>query len=101
MIHPYRRFRFPAWFLGLHGWAIGILLVVRGGIGLAESTLILLGTRDCPFAGCRGSAQGRDSIGLTGLFWEPLFVIWGVALLTATAVWMRVRRSPAFWTVET
>lgn len=92
--------RFPAWFLALHGWGIGILLLIRGGIGLTETAVVLTGARDCPFLGCRTSEPGRDSIGMTGLFWEPLFVVWGVALVTATAGWMRVRRTLATGTME-
>lgn len=82
--------RLPAWFLALHGWGIGILLVIRGGIGLAESSLVLTGVRDCPFLGCGTSEPGRDSIGITGMFWEPLFAIWGVTLLTTVALWSRM-----------
>nr|MBA2468122.1 hypothetical protein [Chloroflexia bacterium] len=63
-------------------------------------SLILAGVRECPFAGCRGDAQGRDSIGMTGLFWEPLFVLWGVALLMTTLTWTRARRSFDFRTME-
>lgn len=83
--------RFPAWFLALHGWGIGILLLIRGGIGLAETSLVLTGVRDCPFLGCGASEPGRDSIGMTGVFWEPLFVTWGVALLTIGVLWSRTR----------
>lgn len=83
--------RFPAWFLALHGWGIGILLAIRGGIGLAETSLVLTGVRDCPFLGCGSSEPGRDSIGMTGMFWEPLFAIWSVALLTTVVLWSRMR----------
>lgn len=83
--------RFPSWFLALHGWGIAILLLIRGGIGLIETSLVLTGARDCPFVGCGTSEPGRDSIGMTGLFWEPLFVIWGVALLTTVALWSGLR----------
>ncbi|MDQ3653506.1 MAG: DUF3995 domain-containing protein [Chloroflexota bacterium] len=89
---PFRMSRFPAWFLALHGWGISILLLIRGGIGLTETSLILAGKRECPFMGCRGSEPGRDAIGLTGAFWEPLFVLWGVALLVAVARWSWARR---------
>lgn len=84
--------RVPAWFLALHGWRIGILLALRGGIGLVESSLVLTGVRDCPFMGCGSSEPGRDSSGMTGMFWEPLFAIWSVALLTTVALWSRMRR---------
>jgi len=100
MMPRFRDVRFPAWFLGLHGWGIGVLLLIRGGIGLAESTLILSGVRECPFAGCRSGTQGRDSIGMTGLFWEPLFVLWGMALVMTTLSWMRAKRSFDFRTLE-
>lgn len=83
--------RFPDWFLALHGWGIGILLLIRGGIGLTETSLVLRGVRDCPLAGCGTSEPGRDSIGMTGLFWEPLFVTWGVALLTTIVLWSRAQ----------
>lgn len=83
--------RFPSWFLALHGWGIGVLLLIRGGIGLTETSLVLTGVRDCPFVGCGASEPGRDSIGMTGMFWEPLFVIWGVALLTAVVIWSGLR----------
>lgn len=87
--------RLPSWFLGLHGWAIGILLLIRGGIGLIETTLVIAGARECPFLGCTDPTRtGRDSIGLTGMFWEPLFVIWGVALLTTVVLWTRMRGRP-------
>ncbi|MBA3378035.1 MAG: DUF3995 domain-containing protein [Chloroflexia bacterium] len=76
LISPLGAFSFPAWFLAVHGWGIGILLVIRGGIGLAETSLVLTGVRDCPLMGCGNSEPGRDSIGMTGVFWEPLFVIW-------------------------
>ena len=76
LISPLGAFLFPAWFLALHGWVIGILLVIRGGIGFAETSLVLTGVRDCPLMGCGNSEPGRDSIGMTGVFWEPLFVIW-------------------------
>ena len=79
--------RFPSWFLALHGWGIAILLLIRGGIGLTETALVLTGVRDCPFVGCGTSEPGRASIGMTGVFWEPLFVIWGMALLTTVALW--------------
>lgn len=82
--------RFPAWFLALHGWGIGILLLIRGGIGLTETSLVLTGVRDCPFVGCGASDPGRDSIGMTGMFWEPLFVIWGIALLATSILWSRM-----------
>ncbi len=90
---PVQSSRFPAWFLLLHGWGIGILLLIRGGIGLAETLLVLTGARDCPFLGCGNSEPGRDSIGMTGVFWEPLFVIWGIALLIAVAQWTRTQRN--------
>ena len=83
--------RFPSWFLALHGWGIAILLLIRGGIGLLETSLVLTGVRDCPFVGCGTSEPGRDSIGMTGIFWEPLFVIWGVALLTTVTIWSGFR----------
>lgn len=86
--------RFPARFLALHGWGIGILLLIRGGIGLTETSLVFTGVRDCPFLGCGASEPGRDSIGMTGVFWEPLFVIWGVALLTTVMLWSRMRARP-------
>lgn len=92
MMRPSRRW-FPTWFLALHGWAIGVLLVIRGGIGLTESTLILAGARDCPFVGCQGEPPGRSQVGMTGFFWEPLFVVWGVALLLTTWLWTRTRRA--------
>jgi len=93
LISPLGAFSFPAWFLALHGWGIGILLVIRGGIGLTETSLVLTGARDCPFLGCGNSEPGRDSIGMTGVFWEPLFVIWGIALLVSVVLWRRVRRT--------
>ncbi len=92
LVEPFRTSRFPGWFLALHGWGIAVLLLLRGGIGLTETSLILAGERDCPFMGCRGSESGRDAIGLTGAFWEPLFVLWGIALLIAVAHWSRARR---------
>lgn len=86
-------FRIPTWFLALHqhGWGIGILLLIRGGIGLTESSLVLAGARDCPFPGCGVSEPGRGSIGMTGMFREPLFVIWGAVLLTTVALRSGVR----------
>jgi len=85
MVRPVRP-AVPPWLITLHGWCISVLLLLRGGIGVVESTLISTGVRDCPFVGCGGSEPGRDSIGMTGMFWEPLFVVWGVALL-ATVAW--------------
>lgn len=84
--------RFPTWFLALHGWGIGVLLVMRGGIGLVETSLVLTGVRDCPFVGCGTGQAGRESIGMTGAFWEPVFMAWGVALLTTVVLWSRSRR---------
>lgn len=81
--------RFPAWFLALHGWGISVLLLIRGGIGLVETSLVASGARDCPFVGCGQSEPGPDSIGMTGMFWEPLFVIWGIALLATVIRWRR------------
>jgi len=81
----------PAWLIGLHGWGIDILLVARGGFGLVASTLVLTGARDGPFDGCDQSEPGRDSIGMTGMVREPLFVICG-ALLIAVVHWARARR---------
>jgi hypothetical protein len=87
------RHPFPGWFLALHGWAIGVLLVLRGGIGLTETSLVLTGVRECPFMGCGVIGPGQDSIGMTGMFWEPLFVLWGAALLATTAMWSRRQTS--------
>lgn len=82
----------PTWLIAVHGWCISVLLLLRGGIGLVESTLISTGVRDCPFVGCGGSETGPDSIGMTSMFWEPLFVVWGVALLVTVARWTRSRQ---------
>lgn len=78
----------PRWLLITHAFLGSAFLIFRGGIGLLESTLMATGVRECPFVGCRDWHQ-EDQLSLTAVFWEPLFLAWGLALLLAGIAWRR------------
>ncbi|MCC2307560.1 DUF3995 domain-containing protein [Cellulomonas chengniuliangii] len=65
-------------------WVGGAFLVVYGGVNVAVSSAVLLGvvTPD----------GGYDEQAMVGhaLLWDPLFVIWGAALI----VWLRLSAAP-------
>jgi len=80
--------RFPRRLLLVHAWLGSAFLIFRGGIGLLESSLMATGVRKCPFVECRDWHQ-PDQVSLTAMFWEPLFLLWGLALLLAVIAYRR------------
>lgn len=80
--------RVPRRLLLVHAWLGIAFLIFRGGIGLLESSLMATGVRECPFVGCRDWHQ-PDQVSLTAVFWEPLFLAWGLALLLAVIAYRR------------
>jgi len=60
-------------------WAGGAFLVVYGGLNVVVSSAVLVGVVR--------PADGYDASAMIGhaLLWDPLFVVWGAALLVALA----------------
>lgn len=58
------------------GWAAGIVLVLWGGVNTVTGNLVL--------SGIISPAGGYDHEAMIGhaRLWDPLFLIWGLALLT-------------------